>query len=511
MKNSTMPIFAAIDIGSNAMRLAIGRFDTRGKLSLITTRRAPVRLGSDVFRNGRISAARMEEGVAAFLDFEDAIREHDVEVVRAVATSALRDAENSQVFIERVRRATGIVIDVITGDEEAQLIYGAVSRSVPLRTGVTLLFDIGGGSLEITLLKRGNVIFAKSLNMGTVRILEMVRGRRNSEAILLRLLQQYSRRIKTRLARRQKFLRITRLVGTGGNVDTLGDLRRRILKKNDITFIRRDEILRVVSVLKGMTVRERIERLRLRPDRADVIMPALALIQGMIHESQQSKLLIPRTGLREGVLYDLFTQWSSHRGDIPIKRFLPEIRSQAYELGRRYGFDETHARHAVTLALQIFDQTRGGHRLGTEHRVLLEIAALLHDVGYFINSSEHHKHSAYIIRCSNFVGLTEQQRELVALIARYHRGAPPSPKEGDFGALSKVDRKTVATLAAIVRLVEELDREHLQRVSRVVVSKRSDAYIVRLPSRSKLMVERVGVEATKRPLEKCLGRPIVLR
>jgi exopolyphosphatase / guanosine-5'-triphosphate,3'-diphosphate pyrophosphatase len=506
-----MSIFAAIDIGSNAMRLAIGGFDGDGNLTLLATRRAPVRLGSDVFRHGRISAARMEEGVAAFLDFEDTIRQHNIDVVRAVATSALRDAENSGVFIDRVRRATGIVIDVITGDEEAQLIYGAVSRSVPLSTGTTLLFDIGGGSLEITLLKQGNVLLSESLNMGTVRILEMVRGRKNSEAILLRLLQQYSRRIRARLSRRQKSLRISRLVGTGGNVDTLGDLRRRVLKKKDSTFIRKEELLQVIGVLKKMTVRERIEKLGLRPDRADVIMPALALIQGIIQESRQNKLLIPRTGLREGVLYDLFAQWSSNKTDIPLQRFLPEVRSQAFELGRRYGFDETHARHAATLALQVFDQTRSGHRLGTEQRALLEIAAILHDIGYFVNSAEHQKHSAYIIRCSNFVGLTERQRELVALIARYHRDDPPSPKDGDFGGLSKADRKTVATLAAVLRLVEELDREHLQRVSRVAISQRGGAYIISLPSRSKLLVERVGVEATKRPLEKSLGRPIRLR
>ena len=421
-----MTMFAAIDIGSNAMRLAIGSFDKKGTLTIHATRRAPVRLGGDVFRSGSLSAATMEQGVAAFLEFEALLRMHEVSLCRAVATSALRDASNAQVFIDRVRRATGISIEVITGDEEARLIYGAVATLVPLQSGTSLLLDIGGGSVELTLIHRGALIFSDSVNLGTVRLLEMVRGKKHDKALLEKMLRQYADRIRTRIARTKKVRVITRLIGTGGNIDTLGDLRKSVLGKKGTRTLHRIELLRLMKTMQGMSIKERVEKLKLRPDRADVIIPAMALVAGVMSESKVNTIMIPRTGLRDGVLFDLYEQFSSEESSTSLQRNLDQVHSYAIELGRRYGFDERHAIHAVKLALQIFDQTRTIHNLGGEERALLEIAALLHDIGHFINSSKHHEHSEYIIRASHFVGLSEEERELVALIARYHRGSLPS-------------------------------------------------------------------------------------
>lgn len=505
-----MTNFAAIDIGSNAMRLAVGRFDKKGNLTILATRRAPVRLGAEVFRSGRMSTARMEEGVAAFLEFEATLRAYDVSVCRAVATSALRDAKNSKVFVDRVRRATGLDIEIITGDEEARLIHGAVAAAVPLGTGTSLLIDIGGGSVELTLIHRGSLIFSDSVNMGTVRLLEMVRGRQHSERLLLRLLKQYAERIRGRIARTKKVMNITRLVGTGGNIDTLGDLRKGLLKRGNNRMIHRFELLRLMKILQGMTVKKRVEQLNLRPDRADVIMPAMALLLGIIKEAKVKTLLIPRTGLRDGVLYDLYAQHESSSTLTSIQRNLQQVLSYATELGRRYSFDETHAQHVVKLALQIFDQTRNVHELGAEERALLEVASLLHDVGYFVNSTDHHKHSEYIIRSSHFVGLSEEQREMVALVARYHRGGLPSNRDSDFATLSKWSKHVVKILAAIIRLVEELDREHMQRISKLQIRRRGTNLSIKLPTRSKLLVERIGAESRKRALEECLGVNITI-
>lgn len=498
-------MFAAIDIGSNAMRLAIGSFDKRGCLTIHATRRAPVRLGGDVFRSGSLTPATMEQGVAAFLEFESLLRMHDFTVCRAVATSALRDATNAQLFIDRVRRATGISIEVITGDEEARLIYGAVSNLVPLQNGTSLLLDIGGGSVELTLIHRGALIFSDSVNLGTVRLLEMVRGKKNDQELLLRLLRQYADRIKTRIARTKKVRTITRLIGTGGNIDTLGDLRKSVLGKKGTRSLHRIELLRLMKTLQGMTLKERVDKLKLRPDRADVIIPAMALVAGVMSESKVNTIMIPHTGLRDGVLFDLFEQFSSADDSTSLQRNLSHVRSYAIEVGRRYAFDEKHALHAVKLAMQIFDQTRGIHNLGGEERALLEIATLVHDIGHFVNSSNHHEHSAYIIRSSHFVGLSEEQRELVALIARYHRGEIPSNRDDNFARLSKTHKNTVVVLAAIIRLIEELDREHLRRVSKIVIRKRGRILTMKLPARTRLLVERMGAESRKSALEDCLG------
>jgi exopolyphosphatase/guanosine-5'-triphosphate,3'-diphosphate pyrophosphatase len=301
--------------------------------------------------------------------------------------------------------------------------------------------------------------------------------------------------------------KITRLIGTGGNIDTLGDLRKSVLKKKGSGSIHRMELLRLMKILQGMTVAKRIDRLKLRPDRADVIMPAMALVAGVMNESKVSNLTIPRTGLRDGVLFDLYEQYRSEQSS-SLQRNIENVLPYAVELGRRYSFDETHAYHAVKLSLQIFDQLKSVHKLGGEERALLEVAALLHDVGYFINSNDHHKHSEYILRSSHFPGLSDSQREFVALIARYHRGDLPSNRDDTFAALSKSAKRTVTVLAAIIRLVEELDREHLKRIGTLKIRRRGASVTLTLPSRSSLLVERIGAESRKSALEECLGLSI---
>jgi len=230
----------------------------------------------------------------------------------------------------------------------------------------------------------------------------------------------------------------------------------------------------------------------------------------VMNESKVSTLMIPRTGLRDGVLFDLHEHYRSSEAITSLQRNLEKVRPYAVELGRRYSFDETHAYHAVKLSLQLFDQLKNAHGLGGEARALLEVAALLHDVGYYVNSSDHHKHSEYILRSSHFPGLSDEQRELVALVARYHRGELPSNRDDSFAALSKLGKRVVTVLAAIIRLVEELDREHLKRIATLTIRRRGNLATIKLPSRSYLLVERLGAESRKTALEECLGLKIVI-
>jgi exopolyphosphatase/guanosine-5'-triphosphate,3'-diphosphate pyrophosphatase len=285
----------------------------------------------------------------------------------------------------------------------------------------------------------------------------------------------------------------------------LGDLKKQILKKKNGHLVEKRELVAIMNKLQKMTLQERIDKLGLRPDRADVIMPAMALVLGVLEETKARAVSIPRTGLREGVLWDLRA-----RSAVSVGLSERQVRSYAVELGRRYSFDEQHAKHATRLALLIFDQTRKLHRLVPEARLLLELAGLLHDVGHVINSDDHHKHSAYIIRESHFVGLTDRQRLIVSLVARYHRGGDPKSRDEHWRNVAKTDQRMVRILAGIVRLVEELDREHTQRVSRVKLRRRGKKLFLSLSAKNRLIVERVGAKARKGLLEKALGVSIVV-
>lgn len=503
-----MKTIAAIDIGSNAMRLVVGRVDKSARIEVLAARRAAVRLGADVFRTGSISSTRIEQAVAAFIEFEAVIRANQVTLVRAVATSALRDARNSSVLLDRIFRATGIAVEVISGDEEARLIFLAVSRATPLGRGSSLLLDIGGGSVELSLVQRGHRVFSESMNIGTVRLLEMVRGRPGRQVFLHRFLRRYSTRIHQQISRTAGIHHVKRVIGTGGNIECLPDLKVRILDKKAGHSIRKKEIAHIMRQLEGMTVQQRVKHLGLRPDRADVIVPAMALVLSVLDAAQADTLIIPKTGLRDGVLWDSHARASTPHGTTNLLRQFEDSRLHALEFGRRFSFDEQHALHVVKLALQVFDQTARMHRLPKEVRMILEIAGLLHDIGYIVESTHHHKHSAYLIRESQFVGLTERERSMVALIAHYHRGDTPGNRDAAFKALSRSDRTAVKVCAAIIRLVEEFDREHLQRVSRVKAMRTGSCLTIKLSAKTKLLVERVGAQTRKKPLERALGMEI---
>jgi exopolyphosphatase/guanosine-5'-triphosphate,3'-diphosphate pyrophosphatase len=503
-----MNTVAAIDVGSNAIRLAIGTVGPEGKLTVLTNRRASVRLGRDVFRSGKLSVALQEQAIEAFLAFQRSIKEFKVSSYRAVATSALRDANNGAAFIARVKTSTGLHLETISGDEEARLIHLAVKSTVPLSQGTSLLMDIGGGSVEITLVHRGNVYFSDSVNMGTVRMLEMVQGKKLSPLVLKRLIRQYANRIQRQVKRGLSRTVVSRMIGTGGNLDTLGELRRKLLKKKDSSFIKREELSRLYNILSAMSLEERISTLELRPDRADVIIPAMALVLGVMEQAQVKTLLIPKVGLREGILLDLGTQRATKSAKRSFANYSKQVISVAKEIGRRFSFDEAHANHARVLALQLFEQTQRIHRYKSDVRLLLEVAALLHDVGDYINSNDHHKHSAYIVRESHFVGLDNNQRNIVAAAVRYHRGSLPESDHPEWKILRDKDRGAVRLIAGILRVVEQLDREHLARITRISISRRGKKLILKLPKSSALLVERWGCEKSIGLLQSALNTQI---
>jgi exopolyphosphatase/guanosine-5'-triphosphate,3'-diphosphate pyrophosphatase len=505
-----MTILGAIDVGSNAMRLAIGEFSKSGRYKVLHTLREPVRLGHEVFRSGEISPSVLEQAVTAFLKFEKILKSHNVLAVRAVGTSALREAKNGAVLIERVKRATGIHLEVISGDEEARLIHLAVDYSVNLRQGISLLLDIGGGSVEISVVNKGAIVFSDSLRMGTVRLLEMMRGRRRTPQVIERLVREYAGGIRRQVQRGLSRKSVARVVGTGGNIETFGALRKSVLNKKEGNILRDGELTLLYDKLRKVSFEERIEKFKLRPDRADVIIPAGALLRSVLRESGVKTLHIPCVGLRDGILLDTFQERDTSDDVEPLQRRERQMVGFAKEFGRRFMYDEIHAVHVAKLCLQVFDGCKRLHQLDTEARILLHLAALLHDIGHFINGADHHKHSYYIIKESPFFGLSPEQKHLLATIARYHRGSNPSIEHSEWRNLTPYNRRLVMVLGGIIRMIEDVDREHLRRVSKITLSRRGNKLEISLHGRGELLVEKWGASQKKGLLELALGVVIAI-
>ncbi len=451
-----MTVLGAVDIGSNAIRLAIGSADSNGKLTILENFREPVRLGQDVFSLGDIQPETQSRAIAALKRFRDSIKKAGCKHVRVVATSAMREARNRIQFTGLVQELTGLAIEIIEGGEEARLVHLAVSHAVDLSKKRAVLIDIGGGSVEISFTRDGDVVFSDSVKMGTVRLLQMLGEKKMSPAAFGKLIRRYVEGIHRRLDLEIDDQSVDICVGTGGNVEALVDQCGGKRAKNGLGSASLRDLQEYLNKISEMSVDERVERLKLRVDRADVILPAGLVISEIMRHVGAEEILSPNVGLKDGVLWDLIPSVESDKRGAHRKQVLAFSRA----LGRRYHFDEQHAERVVAHALDLFDQSAREHGLGAEERVLLEIASWLHDIGAIISVSGHHKHTQYLIRQTPFVGLNRRERELVALIARYHRKSMPKDEHEEYRALAEKDRERVRKLASFLRLAEGIEQEH---------------------------------------------------
>jgi exopolyphosphatase/guanosine-5'-triphosphate,3'-diphosphate pyrophosphatase len=475
-----MPRFAALDLGSNALRLRIVEAHApplgREQLSLlpeasssfreVTSLRAPVRLGSEVFVTGRLASASIGQACNALRDFRQAMDAAKVDAYRATATSAVREASNGATLVERARREAGIELEVIEGVEEARLIQLAVVRRLGLGDKRALLVDVGGGSTELTYLDRGRNAFAMSLPVGTVRLLETyLRGAKTVDRTRQRLLFEGVDRALAEAGPQLRKVPFELVVGTGGSVDTLSELCP--VKGGHAGYPRAVDMNAARTLLNklfGMTIEQRRDGFGLRPDRADTIVTATSIFLRVAEMFKTTAIVAPGVGLKEGILEELvdkhFDRWDKESETRTVV-------DACVRLGRRYGFDQAHGELVSSFAMSLFDDMASAHRLGERERLILRAAAVLHDIGDYVRYDGHHKHSYYLIQHSDIMGLTPDERGLVANVARYHRKSPPDPSHPNFRDLDKDARAKVRSLAAILRIADALDREHLGKVKSV--------------------------------------------
>jgi exopolyphosphatase/guanosine-5'-triphosphate,3'-diphosphate pyrophosphatase len=497
---------AAIDVGSNAMRLVAARFESSDRHEVLLSLRAPVRLGHGVFTTGRLAARAIDAAVLGLVSFRAELEKLQIRSVRAVATSAVRESDNGTEFVERAAREAGIDVEVISGSEEVRLIHAAIRRRIPLGRRPWVLADLGGGSIEIALADANGVRWAESHTMGAVRLVEELSGAQQSPKAFERLVTEYVGTL--RLPSVTAHLRAAGLIATGGNIEALAQLSRVAVGPSG-AVLTLAALRRTIETLSRLSVRQRVEDLGLRTDRADVILPAAMIYQRIAGLVGVGEIRVPFVGLKEGVLLDLvdgLAARSSH-DDSRLRR----IREGALVLGRRYRFDEAHGRQVMRLALELFDQLGTLHGLGAGDRTLLLAAGLLHDVGAYISYKHHHKHSLYLLSQSELPGLTPREMQIVANVARYHRKSEPRSSHEEFARLGEGDRRRVVRLAALLRLADALDREHRQRV-RHVRTRRTDGNVrVSLEGAGDLLLERWALRRKSELFTRAFGVRLRMR
>jgi len=474
-------LVGAIDVGSNAMRLGIAACDADGTPKLIQRYREPVRLGHDAFTTGMLSQQTMDDAVEAFKQFRRILDQHQVERFHATATSAMRDSKNGAELAKRILDETGIQLNLISGEEEARLVHYSICRRADLSDKFTLLIDIGGGSVEVTLCDDAEIISAQSFKIGTVRLLEMLGKRGDFNTLLSEYLDGTRKKLREQIGRRKADL----CVATGGNASAIGDLAFEILGTDSASNISRKQLGKLIKKLAKLSYEERIRDLGLRPDRADVILPAAMVFYEIMDLAGAKNMMMPDASLLDGIVLDMLDS-----EQLTFNSQRRNLIAWARSLKKKYHVDLKYGREVAHLALELFDQTVTLHNLNHRDRLLLEIAAQVHEIGMYVRVGGHHRHAAYLISVSPLLGLTKSEKGILAQLMRYQRKSPPSESHDDFAKLEEKEQKKVWRLSTLLRLAIALNKERRNRVKTVEVEVSDETIILHLEGDGNMMLER---------------------
>ena len=499
---------AAIGIGSNSIRQIVADVSPDGEIRVIDEMKAAPRLGEGVGESGRLGDAAVRNALAALLRMATLTRQMGAVRTEAVATSAVRDAENGAEFIAAVRDTTGLSVRVLNGDEEALLSYRSALAHFDLAIGRAVVMDIGGGSLELALSADGLLDGLMSFPLGAIRLTEQFfsksRGRKE-----LDLLRTFVRKeLRTTVSRRD--WHGSQLIGSGGTFTNLAGMilaRQGMGRASSVhgTVVTRAELEHVLDLLQGMSPAERQAVPGLSPARADIIVAGLASAAEVMARIEAREMVVSAFGIREGLLLEAARV-------TPVVADVGEARTRSVmQLAERSHYEAPHARQVQRLALKIFDVLAGTLDLAPSDRAVLSDAALLHDIGYHINFEAHHKHSYHLIVHAELLGMTPAERVMVANVARYHRGTPPKREHRAYAGLNRQLRRRIKRLAAILRVADGLDRGHSDAVEDIQVKlSRSEFEIRALPASDSydLRLELWGATRKSDLLAEVLGLPV---
>lgn len=507
------PTLAAIDIGTNSFHLVVARFADDHHFEVIAREKEMVRLGSGAGDMKQLAPDAIDRGIACLRRFRR-IAEISGAKVYAVATSAVREAENASEFIDRARAEAGIEVEVISGVEEARLIHLGVLQAVPVYDKRLVLIDIGGGSTEILVGERGETLAAGSLKLGAIRLTRRFFRTDRLHPGAVDACRRFIRASLVSMVREVERTGFEVAVGSSGTIEAVAAMAQAVRDEGEPprTFnnfvLTRAEVRDVVRRLVEADTLARRRRLAgIDPSRADILLAGALILEQAMVALGIKRLVVSGNALREGVLLDAAAR---ERG--AALHHLQDLRRRSVtHLMEAMDEDPTHSARVATLALTLFDQTRRWHRLEDSARELLEAGALLANVGLYISHSGHHKHSYYVIRNSDrLTGFTDHEIELIALVARYHRKSMPKAKHPEFARLRPEDQELVRVLAGLLRVAIALDRTHAGLVEDLTTRPAGRTVVVEVRPRpgADLSLELFTAEERKDLLEAVLDRPV---
>ncbi len=505
-------LVAVIDIGATSIRMSVAEIAPDGDFRTLDTLVQAVDLGREAFDTRRISRATIERSVNILRRFQRVLREYGIRSgphIRVVATSAVREAINRLAFTDRIFIATGLVVEVIDEAEVSRVTFMGVSphleRDDELRAARSVIVEVGGGSTELLVMRDGNMLLSDTLRLGSLRLVQSLDSIHSTATRRRQLMEYQIARIIDRVSETVIDEPDTRLIAIGGDVrfaarqlldhwpaDTLAKIPTARLETltNDVLRLNEDAVVKKYGV-------SYIE--------ATTLGPALLVYLLLARHFRVDQILVSDSNLRDGLIYEMAVRGSW------TEAFRKQIVRSAISLGRKCDFDEEHALQVADLASELFGQLRGEHRLSDRLEVLLHIAAILYQIGSFINARSSHKHAMYIIRNSELFGLSRNDLLLVGLVARYHRRASPQPTHEGYATLTREDRVVVSKLAALLRVAIALDETRSGRVRQIRCVREPKRLIIETPDVEDVSMEQLALRQNGSLFQEVFGIPVMLR
>lgn len=508
------PVVAVIDIGASSIRMAIAEIRAAGSVHILERLVQAVSLGKDTFQQRVIRKSTIEDCVRVLRSYQKKLAVYRItrpEQIRVVATSAVREATNRLSFIDRIYIATGLIVEPVNEAEIARMTYLGIQplleREASLAGKTTIITEVGGGTTDLLVLLRGDVIHSQTYRLGSLRLREIVGSFHSTRTNVREIMQSHVDRIIEQVRGHAGEPESAQLLALGGDIRFAASQLAAEQISEDVWQLGLDELRPFTDELLETGVDRIMQRYHLSLPDAESLGPALLVYVRMAESFRADRLLITGFTLRDAVLNEM-----SARQSLWSDGFIEQILRSALDLGARYSINQPHAQHVATLAQELYRELADEHRL-TEPRfeLILRVAALVHEVGLFVNPRGYHKHSFYLVNNSEIFGLSREDLRLVALVARYHRRASPKPTHEGYAMLDRDQRILVCKLAAILRVADALDHSRSQRIRSLQCEVQKGQLVVSIPGPVDLSLEQLELRQKGALFEETYGLQVLLR
>ena len=503
-----MPRYAAIDIGSNSLRLEAAEVVPGQPTRVLASEREVTRLGESVFRAGAVSEEALKATCAVLARMAALIRKLEVVGLRVVATSAIRDTRNQKEFLERAAEAAGAHVEIISGREEARLIHLGVQSVWPQPDKRVLILDIGGGSAETIAAENAQLRVAYSKPLGAVRLHEIFLKDDPPSPTQLHQMHEYIGEKFSSIVRRLGQTSWDRAIATSATASAVASAVARVPRsqRDEIDRLRVStaQVRRLYWQLAERNLAARRKVTGIGPRRAEIIVPGVAVMLAFLQEFHLAAIYYSRAGVRDGIIADL----ALRNVGAELSRLSREQRREVEDMARRYGVSVSHARNVAHIAGLLFTALHPLHQLPPAAGKLLEAASFLTDVGHYVSSSSHHKHSYYVVVNSDMPGFTERERLMVAALCRYHRKALPASMHTAWQVLTAEERRVALMLLPLLRLADNMVRGPEERIHSVDCKLANGNVVLEVHADGDIDLEQWGAERASEVFRQIYNRTI---